>query len=376
MEICLSDSNDPEKSDEDFVYVHGSGLKPNIRARHPPPERIHQLWDIFVENVDSLTKVVHIPTLRPAVQKAASDVGTVPRGFEALMFAIYGAAVMSLNDDKYKRRLGEPRKTLLSRYVTSTEAALSRARFMGTTSVVVLQALVIHLLSVQDTYEPRAIWSLRGVAIRIAQGMGLERDGTFLGLPPFQSEMRRRIWWFLKTHDYRIAEFCGVPKFRDLEMGPHSTKLPTNVNDDQLYPGMSSVPKDSKALTNMAFVALRYELVNFTASRVAKFRQQGKNFSQWDGDLASVSDKDEPDETFRKVEGLLETKYLRYCDPSQPLHLMTMLTARASMNTIRFMTHHPRRWASIEQTPLAERQFVWDVSIKLLEQYNMLQSNP
>ena len=61
---------------------------------------------------------------------------------------------------------------------------------MGTTSLVVLQALVLHLLSVRDIYEPRAVWSLTGVAVRIAQGMGLERDGVFLGLPPFETEMR------------------------------------------------------------------------------------------------------------------------------------------------------------------------------------------
>lgn len=46
------------------------------------------------------------------------------------------------------------------------------------------------------------------------------------------------------------------------------------------------------------------------------------------------------------------------------------------MNVIRFLTHHPRGWASIEQTPLSERQWVWELSVKLLEQHNMLLSNP
>jgi hypothetical protein len=52
-----------------------------------------------------------------------------------------------------------------------------------------------------------------------------------------------------------------------------------------------------------------------------------------------------------------------------------MVMARASTNTVRFLTHHPRRWASIKETPLSERQWVWEVSIKLLDQHNMLQSN-
>ena len=353
----------------------GSQPKSNTRSRHPPPERIHQLWQIFIENVDPLTKVVHVPSLRPAIQKAASNVETIPRSLEALMFAIYGAAVMSLKDDECKQRFYEPRKTLLSRYISATKAALLRAKFMGTISLVVLQALVIHLLSVRDIYEPRVVWSLTGVAVRIAQGMGLERDGVSLGLPPFESEMRRRIWWLLKTHDFRTAELCGLAKFRDLDTGPESTKWPTNVNDDQLYPGMPSIVAESNTLTDILFIALRYELANFAAARVARFRRQGKNSSQFNLH-ASGSDEVEIDEAFKEVEETLETKYIRYCDPSQPLHLFTMLIARFSMNAVRFLRHHPRRWASLEQTPLSERQWVWEVSIKLLEQHNMVLSNP
>ena len=328
-----------------------------------------------MENVDPLTKVVHVPTVGPAIQKAASNTRTIPRGFEALMFAIYGAAVMSLNVEECEQRLYEPRKTLLSRYISATKVALSRAKFMSTMSLVVLQALVLHLLAVRDIYEPRAVWSLTGVAVRIAQGMGLERDGVDLGLPFFETEMRRRIWWLLKTHDFRTAELCGLAKFRDIDLGPGSTGFPTNVNDDQLYPGMPFLVAKSNTLTDVVFITLRYELANFAAARIARFRRQGMIPSQFDL-RQTGSNKVEIDEAFKELEELLETKYLRYCDPSQPLHLLTMLVARYAMNVIRFLTHHPRSWASIEQTPLSERQYVWEVSIKLLEQHNMVQTNP
>ncbi|KAK7419938.1 hypothetical protein QQZ08_010641 [Neonectria magnoliae] len=376
FEDYSSDSYGSEASNDDFSFVLSSRPKLNTRSRHPPAEHIQQLLQIFIDNVDPLTKVVHVPTLRLVIQKAASDLEAIPRSFKALMFAIYSAAVMSLNNDECKQRFCESRKTMLSRYIAATRAALSRARFMGTTSLVVLQALVLYLLSVRDIHEPRAVWSLTGVAVRIAQGMGLERDGVNTGLSPFETEMRRRIWWLLKTHDYRTADLCGLPKFRDLDLGPESTKRPTNVNDDQLYPGMPSLPVGSTALTDVAFVSLKYELANFAADRVARFRRQGKDFSQWDRVMASGHDKAGMDDSFRDIEEVLEMKYLRYCDPSQPLHLMTMLMARSSVNTIRFLTHHPRRWASIEKTPFAERQWVWEVSLKLLEQHNMLQSNP
>lgn len=278
---------------------------------------------------------------------------------------------MSLSDDDCRRRLGEPRKNLLSRYISATEAGLQCAKFMGTTSLVVLQALVIHLLSVRDIYEPRTVWSLTGVAVRIAQSMGLERDGAHLGLPPFETEMRRRIWWQLKMHDFRTAELCGLGKFQDLHVGGQHTKWPAHVNDNQIYPGMMSPPTESNALTDATFVCVKCELINHAASRASSLEQQGTTSRPWNPDVSSSTIDGEP----LKIEDLLESKYLRHCDPSQPLHLISMLMARCAINVIRFMSHHPRKWAS-RQVPAHERQNVWNICLRLLTQHNMLQSNP
>jgi hypothetical protein len=334
-----------------------------------------QLFDDFVENVDPLTKLVHVPTLRPAFKKAASDIKTIPRGFEALMFAIFGAAVMSLKDEDCQVRFNEPRRSVLSKYACATEAALSRARFMATTSLVVLQALVLHLYSVRDIYEPRAVWTLTGVAVRIAQGMGLDRDGSVLGLSPFETEIRRRVWWQLKSHDFRTAELCGLAKFRDIDTSADSTHWPTNINDEDLHPGMSSVVAEANKLTDSVFVVFKFEMTNFAASRIAMFRKQGKDPSQWDLDTPD-SDRTELKSAVEELETTLEIKYLRYCDPSQPLQLALLLVGRYAMNVVTFLTHHPRRWATMEYVSLSERKLVWDGSIKLLEQYSMLQSNP
>jgi hypothetical protein len=286
--------------------VLGIQAKSNTKSCHPPPKYIQQLWQIFIENVDPLTKIIHIPTLRPAIEKAASNLRTVPRSFDALMFAIYSVAVMSLTDEECKERLCESRKTLLSRYISATKVALSRARFMGTISLVVLQALILHILSVREIYEPRAVWSLTGVAVRIAQSMGLERDGVYLGLPPFETEMRRRVWWLLKSSDFRTAELCGLTKFRDLDMGAESTKWPTNVNDDQLYPSMPSLAAESNTITDIVFVSLRYELVKFAANRVGMYIISHREISQ----IKYLSSSDFRDNVHPSVKSFLPSHIL------------------------------------------------------------------
>lgn len=368
------ESSDTEAPGDDFGFVLNESSQSKLKPQHPCPETIRDLWQIYIENVDPLTKLVHVPTLRPAIDKAVNNTNTIPRGVEALMFAIYAAAIMTLNDDDCMQMFQMSRRILLLKYVSATKMALSRARFMETTSLIVLQALVLHLLSVRDVYEPRAIWTLTGVAIRIAQGMGLDREGMLPALPPFETEVRRRVWWLLKTHDFRTAELCGLPKFRDLDTSPESTKWPTNVNDDQLYPGMSALPQVSHAMTDAVFICFRYELTKFAAGRIAKMREKGLSPNQWDLRASSL-DRKEVSETFREIEDLLETKYIRFCDPSQPLQLLTMLIARSAMNNIRFLTYHPRRWPSIEEAPEYERLLVWDISLKLLEQHRMVQSS-
>lgn len=143
-------------SNDDFGYVLG-WKTPITASSHPPAGTIRQLWQTFIENVNPLTKLVHVPTLHAAIEKAIAEIEHIPKGFEALMFAIYSISVLSLTEDECKQISGESRAILLPRYVTTTKVALSHARFMSCTSLVVLQALVLYILSIQDDHELRAV---------------------------------------------------------------------------------------------------------------------------------------------------------------------------------------------------------------------------
>ena len=319
---------------------------------------------------------MHVPSLQPAIEKAISNIESIPKGFEALMFAIYTMAVLSLTEDECKEKLGKARVVLLLRYVNATKAALLRAKFMSSTSVVVLQALVLHLLSIRDVYEPRAVWSLTGVVIRVAENMGMRLDGTLLDLSPFEAEIHRRIWWQLRMHDFRAAELSGQAKFRGFEIDETTPKKPANVNDSDLYPAMTHAATESTRPTEMIWCMFRSDLASFAATQKAKIHIPGKaGFSSSD-EYPAMDDLKIKDRFIKELEDMLETKYLRFCDPSQPLQLMTLLGARISTNLIRFLAHHPRRWAHLGNVSASEQHLVWNVVVQLLEQYNMMQSNP
>ncbi|KAL9086391.1 MAG: hypothetical protein Q9165_007177 [Trypethelium subeluteriae] len=373
-EDSADDESDIEASSDDFAYV--LGWKTPISAfSHPPAELIHLLWQTFVENVNPLSKLVHIPSLQPAIEKAINNIEHIPRGFEALMYAIYSMAVLSLTDDECSELLGEARTILLSRYVAATKAALSRARFMSSTSIVVLQALVLHILSIRDACEPRAVWSLTGVAIRIAEVIGLRLDGTLLGLSPFETELHRRIWWQLRMHDFRAAELSGQAKFRNFDLDETSPKQPANVNDSDLYPTMPHAAVESSKPTEMIWIMFRSDLASFAASQKVKMQKLGKAVATSE-EYVAMDDLQIKDGFIRKIEDMFETKYLRFCDPTVPLQLMASISIRAAINLIRFLAHHPRRWAHLDQVPVSEQLLVWNIVLQLLEQYNMMQTLP
>ena len=291
------------------------------------------------------------------------------------MFAIYSMAVLSLTEDECRELLQENRAILLPRYVAATKRALARARFMSSTSIVVLQALVLHILCIRHDYEPRAVWALTGAAIRIAEGMGMRLDGTLLGLSPFETETHRRIWWQLRMHDFRAAELSGQAKFRDFDLDENTPKRPANINDSDMYPTMPHAPAESTKPTEMIWIMLRSDLASFAANQKVKMKRAGKSVPASE-EFSAMDDLKMKDGFIKNLEDMIETKYLRYCDPCQPLQLVTLGAGRIAMNLIKFVAHHPRRWATLEQVPASEQQFVWNICMQLLEQYQMLQSIP
>ena len=117
-----------DASEVGFAYVLGCTMSNNTYS-HPSAEFIHQLWQTFLENVNPLTKLVHVPSLQPAIEKAINNIGHIPRGFEALMFAIYSMAILSLTEDECIEIMREARAVLLPRYVAATKAALTAHKF-------------------------------------------------------------------------------------------------------------------------------------------------------------------------------------------------------------------------------------------------------
>lgn len=147
----------------------------------------------------------------------------------------------------------------MARYRFATEQALARANCVTTSEIIVLQAFVLFLILVRRGDDTKFSTALTGLAVKIAQSLGLHRDGThFDNISPFEIEMRRRLWWTICVLDHRSAEDQGC-EMTVVERS-FDTRFPLNVNDSDLSPEMTEFPPERIGPTDISFSLIRFEV--------------------------------------------------------------------------------------------------------------------
>ncbi|KAI0407362.1 fungal-specific transcription factor domain-containing protein [Xylaria palmicola] len=254
-EYCTpSDSRTPENYTSFLLSEDGDG---NVEDYRPSPAHAFRLWQTFLEKVNPLTKIIHVPSVQPKLVEATTNPGSIPKNVEALLFSIYIMAVTALNDKECRQQLGCPKEEAYQRFSAGCRIALQHIGILHTYDLVVLQALVLYFFSLSGRVDRHAAWILNGVTVRIAQKMGLHRDGELLGLPPFETEMRRRIWWQIILIDTVYALMSGLGQ----SLLPRSwdAKQPNNIHDLDLYPTMTTL-QPSNGPTDMIYCLVCYEM--------------------------------------------------------------------------------------------------------------------
>ncbi|KAE8441170.1 hypothetical protein EG329_005799 [Mollisiaceae sp. DMI_Dod_QoI] len=365
---ALQGSSDSDETNETGLYPNPETLlvgfgshSADLSGLHPPAVQIFRLWQTFLVNVNPLVKMFHAPTIQQLILDASGNLENIPRHTEALMFAIYFLAVTSLTTEDCQSMFGASRPQLLAKYSHGTQQALINARFLKSLNILTLQSLVLYLLGVRKCYDPHSLWILTGVCVRISQRLGLHRDGSNHKISPFDAEIRRRTWWqivFLDGHSSKLAG-AGFPAW----LAKFDTKIPLNISDSDMSPTMKEPPKEKEGATEMLFVCLRYE----TAQALRSARKTRGQDGGWH--IAPGSDViPEKDKAIDELEVRFEEKFVRFCDPSIPLHLLAIYVAKSVICTMRIMAHHPRQYPDKGASmPQKEKDMLFSESLKELE---------
>ncbi|KAI2605543.1 fungal-specific transcription factor domain-containing protein [Hypoxylon sp. NC1633] len=323
--------------------------------QHPTADHIYFLTSAFFTNVDMILKILHQPTIQAALGALAESPELARSQLtpekEALFFSIYHAAVASLSAQTCLARLGQRREDLIRMYAAAVEHLLVRADYLNNTSLETLQALTLYAACLRSTSGSRASWALLALPIRLAQALSLHRESSNTRLPPYEVELRRRLWWQLIVLDIRASEDRGTTSI--IAHDSYDTSLPLNLNDADFGPNSMSPLIEKQGPTDVTF-----SLCTAQCSGIFHYAEhaQGASLSSDDtgcrGDAAggrvsrsAPSPPQSVEETVRYAQSL-EAQFVAGADPSHPPSYLASVTVRLIILKLWLTLQyplHPRR---------------------------------
>ncbi|KAK3326070.1 fungal-specific transcription factor domain-containing protein [Apodospora peruviana] len=313
-----------------FLFGHNiGGSTTTTENLHPPPSYVPLLFALFTRNVNVLVQVVHMPSLveiaQNMQQQQSSNDSKRSNANEALLFAVYYATIVSMEDEDVQNSFGSTKQALMRKYRYGLERALARADFLNVPDLKLVQAFTTFLLLVRRHESPRFVWMMTGLAIRMGQALGLHRDGAKLkNLSPFEAEIRRRVWWVLCGLDVRASEDQGTDL--TIPYGGFDTAFPLNLNDSDLDAKSRQVPTERQGLTDMTFALYTFHLCLVTREMVVPPPNAPK------------PSLDEIERQFSEVYDTIDQKYMRLAgdlpDKSQWAGIMVLRLFLAKMSLI------------------------------------------
>jgi hypothetical protein len=133
--------------DHNMAMLLSDGTDGNVEDFRPSAAQAFRLWQTFLERVNPLTKVIHVPSVQPKLVEATTDPNSIPKNVEALLFSIYVMAVVALSERECQLQLGCTKEEAFYRFSTGCRIALMRIGILKTYDLVVLQAMVLYLVS-------------------------------------------------------------------------------------------------------------------------------------------------------------------------------------------------------------------------------------
>ncbi len=188
---------------------------------------------------------------------------------------------------------------------------------------------------------------MTGLAIRLAQGMGMDRDGELFKLAPLEVELRRRIWHQISLLDLRASEARG-----SMSGLSYDTKLPSNINDDDIGPETRTPPEPQVGLSDMTGALLRFELCEISR----RLRR-----------AMALSAKEKIIEEFQQH---LESTYLQYCNAGDRLQRLCANLARLVVKRMILMLYK-----SEQNLPQCTRERLFFISIDIIDLANQLRED-
>ncbi|KAJ5210039.1 hypothetical protein N7491_009852 [Penicillium cf. griseofulvum] len=192
---------------------------------------------------DRATHILHAPTFQAQYNKHWDDPAATELVWIAMLFAMMRLAMLS-----YHREGDEPPEfrgkcmDMAGGFRNSVAQCLTLADYTKPHRFLI-EALVFHLHGDFDQSREAdiSIWVMTGVIARLAMRSGYHRDSKmFPNITPFQGEMRRRVWSFVRQADILFSHQVGLPSM--IRGTDTDTELPRSLYDDDFDEDCKELP--------------------------------------------------------------------------------------------------------------------------------------
>jgi hypothetical protein len=244
-------------------------------------------------------------------------------------------------------KYGANKIDLSLKYRSGLEIALAKADTLNNTNMNAIQALITFLLLSRGSESPRYVWLLTGLVIRMAQSLGLHRDGShFKQLAPYEVQMRRRVWWLVLTLDLTASEDQGIDLF--IANDSFDTNIPLNLNDEDLNTETHTMPEEREGLTDMSITRLYFGSAQVMRKLMATMR------------TSSVTNLQEQSRMLDDLYRTYEKGFLQYKNTEDMVYRFSINAAQITMAKMKLIVFLPVLFSSPSE------QFTNDTRDKLL----------
>lgn len=241
-------------------FFPGSNVGMSLLDLLPSKDVADRLIAQYFHGVHYVARAVHRPTFAAQYAQFWNQInmGLEPMpSQQAVVFAAMFSAAVSMREDQIMKRFISSKAAFVDSLRSATETALAKANFLRTTKMDTMQAFVMYLIPLCRAEVSRAHSALVGTAIRLAECLGLHRDGSHYNMSAVETHVRRIIWHQLCFLDMRTCEATGPrPQIRQDDF---DTEYPLNVNDDDLLQNPAPT-EDKPYATDMTFFRIRTEV--------------------------------------------------------------------------------------------------------------------
>ena len=207
-------------------------LSSDILAGMPSERQSHILFRCWLSGVHGPMPMVYPPRVLKLYEqfwdwyknKRESGAPIPNTEFLPLLYAIWYAGSVSISIRGLKEWFPNTKRASLSAgFHDQITRCLISANFPRIASIPSLAAFLTLAIIIAKEEEPLTSSLFVGMALRVAQMLGLHREPTLFNFEPWEVEARRRLWWHVVMSDTMVSVSSGLPPlindgFWDVEM--------------------------------------------------------------------------------------------------------------------------------------------------------------